>query len=61
MSKSNTRLPASLVLLLATSTGMSVASLYYAQPMLQALSRDMLASTSTIGLEPTLNQLGYAP
>ena len=60
MSETNTRLPSSLVLLLATSTGVSAASLYYAQPMLAALSQDLQTATSTIGLVPTMNQFGYA-
>lgn len=60
MPESDSRLAPGLVLLLATSTGVGVASLYYAQPMLGALSHDLQASTSAIGLVPTLNQLGYA-
>ncbi|MBO9513279.1 MAG: MFS transporter [Variovorax sp.] len=53
-------LPPSLVLLLATSAGLSVASLYYAQPMLGILGEDFGASPRTVGLVPTLTQLGYA-
>lgn len=49
-----------LVLLLATGAGLSVASLYYSQPMLGILGADMGASTRTVGLVPTLTQLGYA-
>lgn len=54
------RLPASLTLLLAASAGFSVASLYYAQPILGALGSALGASDGTIGLVPTLTQLGYA-
>lgn len=50
----------SLVLLLASGAGLSVASLYYAQPMLAALAAQFGASSASIGLVPTLTQLGYA-
>lgn len=53
-------LPASLVLLLATGAGLSVASLYYAQPMLGVLGADIGASARSVGFIPTLTQLGYA-
>ena len=53
-------LPASLVLLLATGAGLSVASLYYAQPMLGVLGADISASGRAVGFIPTLTQLGYA-
>ncbi|MBS0341622.1 MAG: MFS transporter, partial [Proteobacteria bacterium] len=54
------RLPGSLVLLLAASAGLSVASLYYSQPMLGVLGGEIGASAGTVGLVPTLTQLGYA-
>lgn len=53
-------LPPSLVLLLATGAGLSVASLYYAQPMLGVLGADIGASGRAVGFIPTLTQLGYA-
>lgn len=53
-------LPASLILLLSTGAGLSVASLYYSQPMLGVLGADIHASDRMIGLVPTLTQLGYA-
>ena len=53
-------LPRSLVLLLATSAGISVAALYYSQPMLGDLGADIGASAHTLGFVPTLTQLGYA-
>ncbi|HYP69578.1 MAG TPA: MFS transporter [Variovorax sp.] len=53
-------LPASLVLLLATSAGLAVASLYYSQPMLGVLGADIGASSREVGFVPTLTQLGYA-
>ena len=49
-----------LTLLLAVGTGLSVANLYYAQPMLGVLSSDLGASAREVGLLPTLTQLGYA-
>jgi len=52
--------PAGLVLLLATGTGLSVASLYYSQPMLGVLGADLQAGTRAVGLVPTVTQLGYA-
>ncbi|MCS6765418.1 MAG: MFS transporter [Candidatus Protistobacter heckmanni] len=53
-------LPGSLVLLLAAGAGLSVASLYYAQPMLGVLGADIQAGARSIGLIPTFTQLGYA-
>jgi len=53
-------LPTSLVLLLATSAGLAVASLYYSQPMLGVLGTEIGASSRAVGLVPTLTQLGYA-
>ena len=49
-----------LVGLLATGAGLSVAALYYSQPMLGELGADIGASARQIGLVPTLTQLGYA-
>ena len=55
-----TGLSAGLTLLLASGAGLAVASLYYAQPMLGVLGPDIGAPDRTIGLVPTLTQLGYA-
>ena len=52
--------PRPLVLLLATGAGLAVASLYYSQPMLAALSQSLGADARATGLVPTLTQLGYA-
>jgi predicted MFS family arabinose efflux permease len=49
-----------LVLLLAVGAGLSVASLYYAQPILGILAADLRVGEREIGLIPTLTQLGYA-
>jgi len=53
-------LPTPLVGLLAAGAGLSVASLYYSQPMLGDLGADIGASGRALGLVPTLTQLGYA-
>ena len=58
--KQTDAMPAALVFLLATGAGLSVAALYYSQPMLGVLGSDFNASPSAIGLIPTLTQLGYA-
>ena len=60
--QSNTpdELPSSLILLLASATGLAVASLYYSHPMLGILGADIGASNREVGLVPTLTQLGYA-
>ena len=50
----------SLVALLAVGAGLSVAALYYSQPMLGVLGGDLGASGRQVGLVPTLTQLGYA-
>jgi predicted MFS family arabinose efflux permease len=49
-----------LILLLATGAGLSVASLYYSQPMLGVMGADLGASDQAMGLVPTLTMLGYA-
>jgi len=50
----------SLVGLLAAGAGLSVAALYYSQPMLGELQADIGAGAREVGLVPTLTQLGYA-
>jgi predicted MFS family arabinose efflux permease len=50
----------SLILLLASGTGLTVAALYYIQPTLGVLAGDLHASPRQIGWIPTLTQLGYA-
>lgn len=54
------RLPTPLVLLMASGAGLSVASIYYSQPMLGLLGPVFGADAATIGLVPTLTQIGYA-
>ncbi|WP_223645317.1 MFS transporter [Corallococcus sp. EGB] len=47
-------------LLLAASAGLSVASIYYSQPMLGVMGASLGASDTVVGLVPMLTQLGYA-
>jgi len=55
-----TSLPRALLFLLALAAGLSVASIYYGQPMLGILGAEIRADGRTIGWLPTLTQLGYA-
>ncbi|MFG6457933.1 MFS transporter [Roseateles sp. BYS96W] len=48
-----------LTLLLATATGLAVASIYYVQPLLGLLASEFGVGSATVGLLPTLTQLGY--
>jgi predicted MFS family arabinose efflux permease len=47
------------VLLLATTSGVAAANLYYAQPLLHTLGHVFSVSTGTIGLIVTSAQIGY--
>ena len=49
-----------LVLLLAASTGLTVANLYYAQPLLQTIAHQFHTGSATAGLIVTFTQVGYA-
>ena len=60
LQNADTPLDAGLVFLLASAAGLSVASLYYNQPMLSTLAAEFHASPTVIGRIPTLTQLGYA-
>ncbi|WP_145552109.1 MFS transporter [Yersinia mollaretii] len=53
-------LSGSTVLMLATGAGLSVASIYYSQPLLGVMGTDLHASVGTVGMVPTLTQIGYA-
>jgi predicted MFS family arabinose efflux permease len=55
-----TTLTTPLIFLLAASTGLSVAALYYSQPTLGVLATDLHASNQAVGWIPTLTQFGYA-
>ncbi|GGZ03336.1 MFS transporter [Streptomyces poonensis] len=52
-------MPGGLVVLLAVASGMTVANLYYAQPLLSSLSGVFHVSTATAGTLITLTQVGY--
>ena len=52
--------PPALVALFAVACGLSVANLYYAQPMLAHIAQSFGASPSTAGLVVTFAQVGYA-
>lgn len=48
------------VLLLAVACGAAVANLYYAQPLLDVIARDLGVSSGAAGLLVTASQVGYA-
>ena len=50
----------SLVLVMAVATGLSVASNYYAQPLLPLMRHDLHLSATAAGLLVTVTQAGYA-
>ncbi|CAI1063305.1 MFS transporter [Serratia quinivorans] len=54
------RLSASLVLLLAGASAFSVANVYYAQPLLDAIAQDFHISLASVGMVITVTQLGCA-
>lgn len=47
-------------LIFAVASGMSVANIYYAQPLLDAIADDLSMSESTIGVVVTVTQIFYA-
>ncbi|MBS2017649.1 MAG: MFS transporter [Deltaproteobacteria bacterium] len=53
-------LRAPLLLLLAAGAGLSAANLYYNQPILGAIAKDLEATPSEVGWLPMLTQAGYA-
>ena len=53
-------MPRSLVLLFAAASGLSVANVYYAQPLLDALARDFGISHAAVGSVITATQIGCA-
>ncbi|WP_413504066.1 MFS transporter [Serratia grimesii] len=55
-----TTLSPNVVFLLAAGAGLSVASIYYSQPMLGIMGDAFHAGVSDTGLVPTLTQAGYA-
>lgn len=53
-------LPTSLVLILAIACGISVANLYYAQPLLHSIAKSFHVGPATTALIVTGSQVGYA-
>ena len=49
-----------LILIMAIACGITIANLYYNQPLLALLAKDFNASVHAVGLIPTLTQIGYA-
>lgn len=54
------RLTRTLMLVFAVTCGMSVANIYYAQPLLDSIAAAFAISPGSIGLVVTLTQVGYA-
>lgn len=54
------RLSRRLIVVLAVATGLAVANLYYAQPLLPRIGAALHSAPQTTGLIVTLTQLGYA-
>jgi predicted MFS family arabinose efflux permease len=48
------------ILLFAVACGLSVANIYYAQPLLDAMALDFAISPASIGIVVTVTQIGYA-
>lgn len=55
-----TSLPSALVMLLACASGLSVANVYYAQPLLDAVAREFAISQAAVGGVITATQIGCA-
>lgn len=56
----NKGIPAGLLWMLAIISGLSVANLYYNQPLLNRISEDLAVSEFTANLIPMTTQIGYA-
>jgi len=60
MTKSSHPLSPALIVLMSVATGLTVASNYYAQPLLDTIARAFSLSSSQAGFIVTAAQLGYA-
>lgn len=58
--KPNEGIPSSLVALLAVMAGVSVANLYYCQPLLNLIREDTGLTEFQVNLMPVFTQIGYA-
>lgn len=56
----NQGIPGTLLLILAVISGLAVANLYYNQPLLNDICRDLEVSEFTANLIPMVTQIGYA-
>ncbi|HAP3814274.1 TPA: MFS transporter [Enterococcus faecalis] len=54
------KIPKKLIFFMSLTCGLSIACLYYIQPLEQLISQDLAISESQIGIAPMLSQLGYA-
>lgn len=57
--KRSPSVPNRLVLLMSVCTGMSVGSLYYAQPLLESIRRSLHMGTGSAGFIVSITQIGY--
>ena len=53
-------MPRALLMLFATASGLSVANVYYAQPLLDAIARDFGLAEAAVGSVVTMTQVGCA-
>jgi predicted MFS family arabinose efflux permease len=53
-------LPRHVVFLFAAACGLSVANIYFAHPLLDAIARDLAISPAAVGIVVTATQIGYA-
>ncbi len=60
MLKPNQGLPMPLILALSVMAGISVANIYYCQPLLNMISEETGLSTFEVNLMPVFTQVGYA-
>jgi predicted MFS family arabinose efflux permease len=51
--------PAWLIVLMAGCAGITVANIYYSQPILKEIASEFGASESSVGMIPMLSQIGY--
>lgn len=58
--ESQKEVPGTLIVVFAAACGLSVANLYYAQPLLTSIEASFHVNKAAIGLVVTITQLGYA-